>query len=73
MPLPCPEPRSCEELLQSVAAAQTALSRILSAEGERLKGIIASTDDAGELLEANRAVNRTLDDVICKERALERE
>ena len=67
---PCPEPKSCEDLLESVAEAQTALAQILNAEGEKLNRIIESTDDFNALVEANRAANRTLDDVICREQAL---
>ena len=67
---PCPDRKTCEDLLESVAEAQMALSHILNAEGEKLSGIIAFTDDVGALLKANWSVNRTLNDVICKEQAL---
>jgi len=70
---PCPEPESCEELLENVAAAEMALAQTLNAEGEKLTRIIESTDDFDALIEADRAVNRALEDVICKEQALARE
>jgi hypothetical protein len=67
---PCPERCSCGDLLSSVAESQRALSRILSAEGEKLERVIASTNDFGALLEINREVNRTLVDVTFLEQAL---
>lgn len=70
---PCPEPKRCEDLLESVAEAETALARSLDAEGEKFSRIIESADDFDALLDANRAVIRTLDDVIVKEQELYRE
>jgi hypothetical protein len=66
----CPDPRTCDELLESVAVAQRALAQILNAEGEKLKRIIVSTNDINTLLEANRAINRTLAEVTFMEQAL---
>lgn len=57
---PHPEPMPCEDLLESVALAQTALSRVLNAEGEKLQRVIASTDDPDTLLAVNRAVNQAV-------------
>lgn len=57
---PCPDRKLCEDLLESIAMAQMALSDILSAEGEKLQRVIASTDDPDTLLEVNQAVNRTI-------------
>ena len=57
---PCPEPKPCEDLLESVALAQMALSNILNAEAEKLQKAIAATDDPATLLEVNQAVNRTV-------------
>jgi hypothetical protein len=57
---PCPEAKPCEDLLESIALVQTALSHILNAEGEKLQRVIASTDDPATLLEVNQAVNRTV-------------
>gem|GEM_PF-2338311 len=57
---PCPEPKPCEDLLESVALMQMALSNILNAEGEKLQKAIAATDDADTLLEVNQAVNRSV-------------
>lgn len=74
MPVPpCPEPESCEDLLKNVAAAEAALARSLDTEGERLGRIIESASGPDVLLNANRAVIRTLDDVIKKEQELYRE
>ncbi len=70
---PCPEPETCEELLENVAKAEMALAQTMNAEGEKFIKIIESTDDFDALLEADRAVSRTMDDVICKEQALFRE
>lgn len=70
---PCPEPVNCEDFLKSVAEAEMALAQTLNAEGEKLKRIVESTDDFDKLLEADRAANRVLDEVICKEQALFRE
>jgi hypothetical protein len=56
-----------------VAEAEMALARVLNDEAEKLGRIVASADDIGALLEANRAANRALGDVICKEQALARE
>lgn len=67
---PCPDRRPCEELLESVALMQTALSRILNAESEKMQKIIASSDDPDTLLEANQAVNRVLVDATFLEQAL---
>ncbi|MEA4964421.1 MAG: hypothetical protein VB055_01185 [Oscillospiraceae bacterium] len=56
----CPEPKPCEDLLESVALAQMALSNILNAEAEKLQKAIAATDDPAALLEVNQAVNRAV-------------
>jgi len=57
---PCPEPKPCEDLLESVALVQMALSNILNAEAEKLQKVIATSDNPDILLEANQAVNRTV-------------
>jgi len=57
---PHPEPMPCEDLLESVALAQTALSHVLNAEGEKLQRVIASTDDPDTLLAVNRSVNQAV-------------
>ena len=57
---PCPEPKPCEDLLESVALAQMALSNILNAEAEKLQIAIATSDDPDTILEVNQAVNRAV-------------
>ena len=69
-PPPCPNPGSCAELLESVIAAQRALSQILCAEADKLMKAVASTDDLNLLLAVNQEVNCTLVDVTFLEQAL---
>ncbi|MGE4549535.1 MAG: hypothetical protein AB7C89_08310, partial [Intestinibacillus sp.] len=67
---PCPEPKVCEDLLESVALMQTALSHILSTEGEKLQKVVSATDDVDTLLEVNQTVSRTLTDATFLEQVL---
>lgn len=58
---PCAtEPQTCNDLIESIALIEMALSHILNAEGEKLQKIIASTDDIEEILCANQAINETI-------------
>ncbi|MEG1426901.1 MAG: hypothetical protein RSC76_04355 [Oscillospiraceae bacterium] len=53
-------PRACDDILESIALIETALSHILNAEGEKLQKIIASTEDVEKILCANKAIDDTL-------------
>lgn len=58
---PCTEKtHACNDVLESIALMEAALSHILNAEGEKLQRIIATTDDPCVLLEVNKSVNTTL-------------
>ncbi|MEG0942259.1 MAG: hypothetical protein RSF86_01385 [Angelakisella sp.] len=58
---PCPEPpNSCNDIIESIALIEAALSHILNAEGEKLQKVIASTDDIDKILCANKAINETI-------------
>lgn len=50
----------CDDLIESIALEQAALSHILNAEGEKLQKIIACTDDVDKILCANKAINETI-------------
>lgn len=47
-------------IVESVAKIEVAISRILNAEGEKLKKVLSSTDDVDEILCVNREVNQTI-------------
>lgn len=59
---PCDEcdEQSVSDLLESVAMVEAALSHILNAEAVKLQRGIELADDMCELLELNKAVNRTI-------------
>ncbi|WP_256224141.1 hypothetical protein [Paenibacillus sp. 1_12] len=64
-------------LLASIAAEETALALILTAEGEKIQSIIGTlpgqtlnNPTLTELLEINASVNKTINNVIKKEMLL---
>jgi hypothetical protein len=68
--LPCPGPKSCDELLRSILEAQRALTRILNAEADKLECAVACIEDFDALVWLSQSVNRTLTDVAFLEQAL---
>ncbi|MEG2597624.1 MAG: hypothetical protein RR977_04265, partial [Oscillospiraceae bacterium] len=61
---PRPEPAcACNDIIESIALIETALSHILNAEGEKLQKVIAKTDDIDKILCVNKAVNKMVTDV----------
>lgn len=68
--LPCPEPRTCDDLLRSVLEAQRALTRILNGEADKLECAVACVDNFDALIWLSQSVNRTLTDVAFLEQAL---
>lgn len=67
---PRPKPKTCEEILGSVAKAQFAIAHILNGEADKLNKVTDFTDDFARLLEANQGVNHTLDVVAFLEQVL---
>lgn len=58
----CP-PHEChskDDVLGSIAQAETALSHILNAEGEKLQKTLVTTDDIDTILCVNKEINETL-------------
>ena len=51
---------NCTGIIKSIALIETALSHILYAESEKLKKILATTDDIDKILRINKEVNRTV-------------
>ncbi|MEG1848055.1 MAG: hypothetical protein RRX92_03010 [Lachnospiraceae bacterium] len=68
-PIP-PKPGSCNDVLESIALVEAALSHILNAEGEKLQKVLASTSDIETILCVNREVNKTLINATHLEHAL---
>lgn len=65
LPNNCDKDCKCHEccdndIIESVAKVETAISRILNAEGEKLKKVLSTTDDIDEILCVNRGVNQTI-------------
>ncbi len=50
----------CEDVMESIALVETALSHILNAEGEKIQKVLSSTDDIDKILCVNREVNKTI-------------
>lgn len=63
-------PRSCEDILASVALVEAALAHILNAEGEKLQRAVADAENLCELLQFNESVQRTICLVIRLEERL---
>lgn len=51
---------ACNDLIESIALIETALSHILNAEGEKLQKILACSDDIDKILCANDSINETI-------------
>ncbi len=60
----------CEDVIESVALVETALSHILNAEGEKIQKVLASTDDIDKILCVNKEVNKTIVNVTHLEQTL---
>lgn len=59
-----PNPKKCtNDLIESIALVETALAHILNAEGEKLQKAVKIADNVYELLEIDRAVNRTVGNI----------
>jgi len=58
------------DLIESIALVETALSHILNAEGEKLQKAVELSEDVCQLLEVNRAVNKTIMNVTQLEQIL---
>lgn len=59
-----------EDILESIAREETALSHILNAEGEKLQKTLESTDDIDKILCVNKEINETLVNVTHLEHVL---
>lgn len=57
---PCPDCDSCNDIMESIALVETALSHILNAEGEKIQKALDTTDDIDKILCVNREVNKTI-------------
>ena len=57
-------------MIESVALAEAALSHILNAEGEKLQRAVELAESVDELLEINKAVNRTIVNITHLEHVL---
>lgn len=55
-----PNKMVCQDILESIALVETALSHILNAEGEKLQKALCITNDIDKILRVNREVNQTL-------------
>lgn len=66
----CEEEICVNDLIESIAKMETALSHILNAEGEKLQKAVAIADDICDLLEVNKAVNKTITSITFLEQIL---
>lgn len=67
---PCGEGKCACDLIESVALAETALSHILNAEGEKMQKAVETAGNVCQLLEIDRSVNRTILNVTQLEQLL---
>lgn len=58
------------DLLESIALMETALSHVLNAEGEKIQKAIKLADNVCDLLEIDKAVNRTITNITSLEQTL---
>ncbi|MFI3250838.1 MAG: hypothetical protein R3Y07_07740, partial [Eubacteriales bacterium] len=63
---------SVNDVLESVALVEAALSHILNAEGEKLQKIIAVSEDPSELIAVNSSVESMVQSVTTLEEVLVR-
>ncbi len=71
-------PNKCEkptrnpnnDIIESVALIETALSHILNAEGEKIQKILSVSDDPCEILRVNESINSTIRNVTFLEQIL---
>lgn len=69
----CQEEDSCQslnDLLESIALVEAALSHILNAQGEELQKVVAEDSSIEEMLEVNEEINQTISQVTRLERVL---
>lgn len=74
-PVPCRDANDCEDfgssdILAAATYAERAVSRILNAQGDRLKKTLDAAGEPSEILEANRSVQMTIACVTHFEHAL---
>ncbi len=60
----------CEDIMESIAMIEAALSHILNAEGEKIQKVLATTDDIDKIMCVNREVNKTIVNVTHLEQTL---
>ncbi|MEG2814290.1 MAG: hypothetical protein RSA79_06790, partial [Oscillospiraceae bacterium] len=56
----CDNKNACNDVIESIALVETAISHILNAEGEKLQKVIASTNDIDKILCINKEINKTI-------------
>lgn len=61
---------SCNDILESIALLEAALSHILNAEGEKIQKVVALASDPCELLEVNKSVTKLIKNVTFLELVL---
>lgn len=49
-----------QDVMESIALVETALSHILNAEGEKIQKVLAATDDIDKIIRVNKEVNKTI-------------
>lgn len=69
-PEPEPELNSCNDLIESIALVEAAISHILNAEGEKLQKVLAITDDFDKIMCVNKEINETIINVTSLEHVL---
>ncbi|MFR7591103.1 MAG: hypothetical protein ACLUVC_06660 [Longibaculum sp.] len=67
--LECVEQNICD-ILESIALQETALSHILNAEGEKIQEAIELSHSVKELVEIDKSVNKTINEVMLLENVL---
>lgn len=69
----CDAPPSCtpiDDVLESIALVEAALSHILNAQGEELQKVVAECDNIEEMLVVNQEINKTITKVTHLEQVL---
>lgn len=66
----CEKPCGANDIIESVALIETALSHILNAEGEKLQKVLATSDDVCEILTTNKSIRETISGITHLEHVL---
>lgn len=62
--------KNCNDIIESIALVEAAISHILNAEGEKIQKILCASDSPCDILRVNEAVNKTIINITQLEHVL---